>query len=92
MEQESECKSSDSSIYESFENELETNQMTINPETNEIERPIFTSDDLNYEPETYSKNNKTKEEKIICIEMKNNNKLYIEYEDNWTIKQVYYLK
>jgi hypothetical protein len=29
-------------------------------------------------------------EKIICIEMSNNNKVYINYEENWTLKDVIY--
>ena len=29
------------------------------------------------------------EENVICIELINNNKLYINYEDNWTIENVF---
>ena len=33
-------------------------------------------------------NNKIIEEQICCIELSNNNYIYIKYEDNWTIKDV----
>ena len=29
------------------------------------------------------------EENVICIELINNNKLYINYEDDWTIENVF---
>ena len=33
-------------------------------------------------------NNKIIEEQICCIELTNNNYIYIKYEDEWTIKDV----
>ena len=36
----------------------------------------------------YEINNKTIEEQICCIELTNNNYIYIKYEDEWTIKDV----
>ena len=36
----------------------------------------------------YEINNKIIEEQICCIELTNNNYIYIKYEDNWTIKDV----
>lgn len=31
----------------------------------------------------------TETEKICCIEMINNNKIYIKFKENWTVKDVY---
>jgi len=60
----------------------------INPETNEIEGKEDHSDfDNHYYPLTYRKSD-VKEEMIICVEMINNNKIYIDYKDSWTIKDV----
>lgn len=33
-------------------------------------------------------NNLNEQDKIICIELMNNNKIYINYYDNWTIRDV----
>jgi hypothetical protein len=36
----------------------------------------------------YEINNKIIEEQICCIELTNNNYIYIKYEDKWTIRDV----
>ena len=88
MKQEDESRSCDSSFYESFEYEDGSDRI-INPETNDIEGIIISEEiDGDYKPKTYSHSNNLKDEKIICIEMKNNNKIYTEYKDNWTIRDV----
>ena len=90
MEQDQEANNSfysNSSISQSSGSD-ESNEMIINPETNEIEGINQEVDDADYTPIVFNKHLNTNEEKIICIELKNNNKLYIEYQENWTIKEV----
>jgi DNA-binding GntR family transcriptional regulator len=78
-----------SSISQASESDGE-NAMVINPETNEIEKMDNEEslDDEDYTPVTYSKNLNKTDDRIICVELKNNNKVYIQYHDTWTISQV----
>lgn len=94
MEQDPESDNSfqshNSSISQASQSD-ENNDLIINPETNEIEKSEEIEDDPDYVPVTYNKHINRKEERIICVELKNNNKVYIAYDDSWTVKQVFKL-
>lgn len=80
---------SDNSSCSLIENNISEGEGKIlNPESNDIESITLEDEfDYNYTPLNFRKINE-KEEMIICVEMINNNKIYIRYQDNWTIKDV----
>lgn len=78
-----------SSIDNISENENDSSLRNINPDTNDLEGfNLYDEIETEYIPNVQTKNLGISEHKIICVEMKNNNKIYIEYEDYWTIKDV----
>ncbi len=81
----------DSSLNNSVNEEENTNQITDDEisgndghrcATASLDETSFSNENFNLE------NFEEQNDKIVCIEMMNNNKVYINYESDWTLRDV----